>query len=115
MTGTELGQLPILALILFLPWFTILGALFLIYPRQPRGGVRLAFDLVALVVSVAAFVAALHWSFDHADRAHGHLWPQVLATSVGYGVFLAAMTAAFLIRRGWLRRRLGAPSHNRNP
>ena len=104
MTGSELGQLPILALILFLPWFAILGGLFLYYPRQPRGGARLAFDIAALALSVLAFVIALHWSFAHADRSHGHLWPQVLATSVGYGVFLATMAAAFFIRRAWLKR-----------
>ena len=29
---------------------------------------------------------------------------KVLATALGYGVFLAAMTVAFFARRGWLRR-----------
>jgi hypothetical protein len=35
------------------------------------------------------------------------MWPQVLATSVGYGVFLLSMTLAFFARRVWLRRAAG--------
>lgn len=93
-----------LALILFLPWFLILGALYWLFPRQPRNAARIAFDLAALALSVVAFVVAIHWSQDIADTRYGRMWPQVLATSVGYGVFLAIMTAAFLVRRAWLRR-----------
>lgn len=94
-----------LALILFLPWFLILGALYWLFPRQPRGAARIAFDLAALALSSVAFVVAIHWSQDIADGRYGRMWPQVLATSVGYGVFLAVLTVAFLIRRAWLRRR----------
>lgn len=94
-----------LALILFLPWFLILGALYWIYPRRPRPAARIVFDLVALTLATAAFLLSMHWSMDNADRRHGHMWPQVLATSVGYGVWLAAMTLAFFVRRAWLRRR----------
>jgi hypothetical protein len=93
-----------LALILFLPWFLILGALYWLFPQQPRNAARIAFDLAALALSVVAFVIAIHWSQDIADTRYGRMWPQVLATSVGYGVFLAIMTAAFLVRRAWLRR-----------
>ena len=88
-----------LALILFAPWFVILSALFWLFPRQPRGAARLRFDIAAILVSLLAFVASLHWSFGYADRSHGHLWPQILATSVGYGVFLAVLTVAFFLRR----------------
>jgi hypothetical protein len=93
-----------LALILFLPWFAILGALFWFYPRQPRGRARIAFDLVALTLSVAAFVWSIHWSQNIADPRYGKMWPQVLATAIGYGVFLATMTVAFFVRRHWLDR-----------
>jgi hypothetical protein len=31
------------------------------------------------------------------------LWPQILATALGYGVFLGVLTAAFFVRRRWLR------------
>jgi hypothetical protein len=96
-----------LALILFLPWFLILGVLYWVYPRQPRHAARVLFDLAALALSTAAFVWCIHWSQDIADRSHGRMWPQILATSLGYGVFLAAMTTAFFVRRAWLRRGAG--------
>jgi hypothetical protein len=92
-----------LALILFLPWFLILGALYWIYPRQPRHVARVLFDIAALALSVFAFVYSIHWSHANADLRYGKMWPQVLATALGYGVFLGAMTLAFFIRRGWLR------------
>ena len=101
----NLAGLPMLALILFAPWFLILSALFWLFPRQPRGAARLRFDIAAIVVSLLAFVASLHWSFGYADRSHGHLWPQVLATSVGYAVFLAVLGVAVWLRRSWLRTR----------
>lgn len=94
-----------LALILFLPWFLILGSLFWLFPRQPRGVARTLFDLISLALATAAFLLAVQWSLATADRSFGRMWPQVLATSVGYGVFLAMMTTAFFVRRAWLRRR----------
>lgn len=94
-----------LALILFLPWFLILGVLYWVYPRQPRHAARVLFDIAALALSVVAFVWSIHWSHANADMRYGRMWPQVLATALGYGVFLAAMTVAFFARRSWLRRR----------
>lgn len=96
-----------LALILFLPWFAILGSLFWLFPRQPRNAARIVFDLAALALSTLAFVLAIHWSHATADTHHGRMWPQVLATSVGYGVFLLSMTLAFFARWAWLRRMAG--------
>lgn len=93
-----------LALILFLLWFLILGALYWFYPRRPRPVARIAFDLAALALAAIGFVLSMHWSMDTADRQYGRMWPQVLATSVGYGVWLAMMTLAFFVRRAWLRR-----------
>ncbi|MDH5823047.1 hypothetical protein QFW77_08600 [Luteimonas sp. RD2P54] len=94
-----------LALVLFLPWFLILGVLFWHYPRQPRGTARRLFDGAALLLAVAAFLASVYWAHDSADPAYGRMWRQVLATAVGYGVYLAVMTVAFLVRARWLRRR----------
>lgn len=94
-----------LTLILFLPWFLILSGLFWWYPRAPRDPARRRFDLAALLTALALFLASVYASQAIADPAHGRMWQQVLATAVGYGVYLAAMTAAFLLRRGWLRRR----------
>jgi hypothetical protein len=101
----NLAAAPDLALILFAPWFLILAVLYWVYPRQPRDTARRLFDVVALLVSVLAFIASLHWAHAHASRAHGTMWPQILATSVGYGVFLLVLTIAVFVRRAWLRRR----------
>lgn len=100
MNGTALSSLPILALILFAPWFLILSALYWLYPRQPRGMARTRFDVIALALAFAGCAASLYWSYGIADRSHGALWPQILATSVGYGVFLVVLGGAF-----WWRRR----------
>src|SRR5690606_25493667 len=68
-----------LGLILFLPWFLVLGVLFWLFPRQPRHWMRRLFDLASLVVAVAAFLVSLYWAQDYADPAHGQMWRQVLA------------------------------------
>jgi hypothetical protein len=90
-----------LALILFLPWYLILAGLYWIYPRQPRTAGRQVFDAASLLLTVLASAASMHWSFLRADTSAGPIWKQVFATSVSYGVFLAAMTCAVLVRR-WL-------------
>ena len=94
-----------LGLILFLPWFLILSALFWIWPRQPRGVARRLYDLAAILASLALFVASLYWLQDLADPAHGRMWRHILATAAGYGVFLAAMLVAFVLRMLLFRRR----------
>ena len=93
-----------LALLLFLPWFLILGVLFWVYPRQPRGARRMVFDLVSLALSVIAFLLSIHWAHAVADRGHGSMWAQILATATGYGVFLAVLGTAFALRMRVLRR-----------
>jgi hypothetical protein len=98
----NVAGIPALALILFAPWFLILAALYWRYPRQPRSAARMRFDAVALLLAFAACLASLYWSFGSADRSHGALWPQILATSVGYGAFLAVLTGAIFLRRRML-------------
>lgn len=88
-----------LALILFMPWFSILAALFWLFPRQPRGWRRTGFDLTSLVLAVAAAAAGTHWSVLHADPDADAIWKQVLATSVGYGLFLLVLAVALVVRR----------------
>ena len=95
----DVAGIPALALILFAPWFLILSVLYWLYPRQPRNARRRGFDALALLLAFAGCLLSLHWSFGIADRSYGHLWPQILATSVGYGVFLAVLTVAFFLRR----------------
>ena len=92
-----------LALILFVPWFAILGVLFWLFPRQPRTFARKAFDTASLVLATAAAAWGMYWSIDNADPQYGHMWQQVLATSISYGLFLAVMTAAIVLRWRWLR------------
>ena len=93
-----------LALILFIPWFSILAVLFWCFPRSPRTGTRKLFDAVSLLAATVAAFAGMHWSMVNADPSHGAMWKQVLATSVAYGLFLGVMTMALLVRWRWLRR-----------
>jgi len=94
-----------LTLILFLPWFGILATLYWLFPRQPRGPARVLYDVVTLALAVAAFLYSVYWSISNADASYGRLWPQILATAIGYGVFLAALGLAFWLRVPLLRRR----------
>jgi hypothetical protein len=91
-----------LALILFLPWYLILGALYWIYPRQPRNRRRRVFDGFALAVATVASALSMYWSMFNADPKWGHMWQQILATSVSYGVFLGVMTIALIVRYRWI-------------
>ena len=94
-----------LGLLLFLPWFLILGVLFWMFPRQPRHALRRLFDAASLVLATVAFVLTLHWTLDFADPTQGRMWGQILATSAGYAVFLAVLTLAVVLRlRQWRRR-----------
>lgn len=90
-----------LTLILFLPWFAILGVLYWFYPRQPRGMRRRVFDLAALALALCASWAAMRWGMLNADPDAGAIWKQVLACLTAYGAFLALLTLA-----AWLRPRL---------
>ena len=92
-----------LAMILFLPWFAILGGLFWIYPRGPRTAARNLFDAAALALAVLAGVLATWWSMHNADPQAGAIWKQVLASTLSYGAFLGVITAAWFGRRRWLR------------
>ncbi|GAB2623596.1 hypothetical protein [Novilysobacter erysipheiresistens] len=99
-----------LALILFVPWYAILAVLFWMFPRQPRGVARKAFDSASLVLATALSAWSMYWSIGTADPQYGDMWRQILATSVSYGVFLAVMTLAMLVRWRWLRGRDAATS-----
>jgi hypothetical protein len=95
-----------LALILFLPWFAILGGLYWFYPRTPRTHARRMFDIAALLIAIAAFVVTIRWGHAIAEPTGtaGNIWRQVVATASGYVVFLALMTAAWFLRRRLLLR-----------
>ena len=99
--------MPYLALILFLPWFLLIGTLFWLFPRQPRDAARRRFDVAALAVALILSFAGMQWGYalGLADVSTGAIWKQVLATLVAYGAFLAVMFIAVLLRSGLLQRR----------
>ncbi len=98
--------MPYLAIILFLPWFLLLGALFWLFPRQPRNPRRKAFDIAALVVAFVMSFVGMQWGYalGLADVGTGAIWKQVLATLVAYGAFLFVLTVAVLLRSLFLSR-----------
>lgn len=98
--------MPYLALILFLPWFLLLGALFWLFPRQPRNPRRKAFDIAALVVAFVLSFVGMQWGYalGLADVGTGAIWKQVLATLVAYGAFLFVLTVAVPLRSLFLSR-----------
>ncbi len=95
--------MPYLALILFVPWFCLLGALFWFYPRQPRTVRRKAIDVLVLVFAFALSFAGMQlgYTMGLADARAGAIWKQVLATLVAYGAFLSVMVLAVPVR-AWL-------------
>ncbi len=98
--------MPYLALILFLPWFLILGVLFVIYPRVPRTPARRIFDLATLALAGVGSFIGMRWAYQTADTSVGMMWQQIFATLVAYGIFLAVMTIALIVRLPLLRHRL---------
>jgi hypothetical protein len=93
-----------LAMILFLPWFAILGVLFWVYPRAPRNRARRAFDVVSLAIATVAATFGTYWSMVNADPTAGAIWKQVLASTISYGLFLLVMTIAIVTRKRVLSR-----------
>ncbi|WAC62968.1 hypothetical protein OVA13_16560 [Pseudoxanthomonas sp. SL93] len=99
--------MPYLAVILFLPWFLLLGSLFWLFPRQPRNARRKAFDIATLAVAFVLSFVGMQWGYalGLADAGTGAIWKQVLATLVAYGAFLFVLTMAVPLRGWWLSRR----------
>ena len=92
-----------LALILFLPWYAILGFVFWRFPSKPRTPARRVFDIASLLLAFVLAIVSMQWGFYHATSSYGAVWKQVLATSVSYGVFLLVLSVATLVRRRFLR------------
>ncbi|MBN8885834.1 MAG: hypothetical protein J0I77_08955 [Rudaea sp.] len=93
-----------LAFILFLPAFCIVGALYCLYPRAPRGALRWLADLGVLAIAALASIVAMRWGFRAATGVGGALWKQVLATLLAFGFFFAVVGVAALLRSRWFRR-----------
>ena len=99
--------MPYLAIILFLPWFLLLGSLFYLFPREPRTPRRRSFNLVALLVAFVLSFAGMQWGYalGLADGGTGAIWKQVLATLVAYGAFLIVLVVAVPLRSWFLARK----------
>lgn len=93
-----------LAFILFLPSFAILGALYCMFPRQPRHARRTLADLAVVLLSGALSIAAMRRGFAIV-AGEGRIWQQIVATLLAYGVFLALLTLAIFVRARLLRPR----------
>lgn len=99
--------MPYLAVVLFLPWFLLLGSLYWLFPRQPRTAWRKRFDLISLLAAFVLSFAGMQWGYalGLADIGTGAIWKQVLATLVAYGAFLAAIFIAVILRTWLMARR----------
>lgn len=94
--------MSLLALVLFSPWFAILGWAYWTFPRTlPHTPARRAGDLVALTIAVIGSARAMHLAYAANVGFGGAIWKQVIATLCGYGVFLAVLGMAFVLRSLW--------------
>jgi len=88
-----------LALLLFAPWFAILGWAYWKFPKRQivRGNTR-RFDAGILLAAVALSALAMRWTFGMDWSRAGTLWPQVIATLAGYHAFLLVLLVGWLLR-----------------
>lgn len=93
-----------LSLILLLPWYLVLGIVYWRTRRKPATAAQRGFDLAVLLLALTAAAAGGYWSLAHADPSAGAIWKQVLASLVGYGLFLLVLALAFLARRSGASR-----------
>lgn len=95
-----------LSLLLFLPWFVLLGGLFWLYPRQRGVCRRRCFDTAALALALLLSVLAMQWGYRvagaEAAAGVGRIWPQVVAVLYAYGAFLAVLAVALWLRPRWV-------------
>lgn len=92
--------MSVLPLLLFLPWFLVLGGLFVLWPPRTRGRWRV--DVAVLLLALVCSAVAMRYGYQRAllDTGAGAIWPQVVATQYAYGAFLLVLGIAW-----WLRRR----------
>ena len=99
--------MPWLSLLLFLPWFTLLGALFWCSPPDPPPSARRSSAPLSLLLAFPLSAIAMLWG-HHIGVVQGDagpIWRQVLAVLYAYGAFLAVLVLAILLRGSWLARR----------
>ena len=89
-----------LALILFLPWFAILGWAFWTFPkRSPRTRARNRFDAGALLIAIGLSAVGMVLGMQSDAGTHPNIWKHVLACLYAYGAFLGVLALAATIRR----------------
>ena len=95
-----------LSLLLFLPWFALLSALYWFFPRTPRPPARRAYDAMVLALALVLSIFGMHWGYAEgvADVRSGPIWRQVLAVLYAYGAFLAVLALAIPLRMRLLER-----------
>lgn len=88
-----------LALILFLPWFAVIGWVYWLLPREsPRSTTRSRIDAIALIIAFTLSALGM-WFGMRADVSAVHpIWKQVLACLYAYGAFTGVLTIAAMVR-----------------
>jgi hypothetical protein len=90
-----------LALLLFLPWFGLLGAVYWFFPNTLAiTPARRRFDMAALALALLASFLAGRLGYTIAARGveAGPIWHQVLASLLAYKAFLAVLAGAWAWR-----------------
>lgn len=98
--------MPNLALILFAPWFAILGWVYWQYPKSHlRSPSRRGFDLIVLALALVLSAIAMRWSYFLPFKGVGVMWPQVIATLSAYHAFLLVLAVGWFLRSRMYRAR----------
>ena len=94
-----------LALLLFAPWFAILGSVYWVFPRSHVvSPARRRFDVLMLLGALAASGAAMLFAYRLPWEDAGPMWPQVVATLAAYHAFLAVLALGWFLRGRWYRK-----------
>ena len=88
-----------LALILFAPWFALLGGVYWAFPRSHVvTPARRRFDVAVLAIALAATIGAMLGAYRMPWADTGSLWPQVIATLAAYHAFLLVLAVGWSVR-----------------
>ena len=104
-------MIAVMALLLFMPWFALLGALYWFYPRTPRPPARRAYDAVVLLLALALSILGMRWGYAEGARLSRTLggwqvisWALVLSMPIMLPMALLTMPATFenVSTRAWM-------------
>ena len=95
-----------LALVLFAPWFALLGWVYWSFPRaHVVSPARRRFDVAVLAFALVATIAAMLVAYRMPWANTGSLWPQVIATLAAYHAFLLVLGVGWFVRGRRFRQR----------